>query len=40
MKILYGKGEPDPRPETYINVFGYDPRGEQLSGGMKRRLID
>lgn len=30
MKILYGKGEPDPRPETYINVFGYDPRGEQL----------
>jgi len=30
MKILYGKGEPDLNPETRINVFGYDPRREQL----------
>ncbi len=30
MKILYGKGEPDLNPDTRINVFGYDPRREQL----------
>jgi len=30
MKILYGKGEPDPNPDTAINVFGYDPRSQQL----------
>jgi lipooligosaccharide transport system ATP-binding protein len=30
MKILYGKGEPDAREETSLNVFGYDPREEQL----------
>ncbi len=30
MKILYGKGEPDPNPDTEINVFGYDPRSHQL----------
>ena len=30
MKILYGKGEPDPSEHTLINVFGYDPREEQL----------
>jgi len=30
MKILYGKAEPDRHEETAINVFGYDPRNEQL----------
>ena len=30
MKILYGKAEPDRHHETAINVFGYDPRNEQL----------
>lgn len=31
MKILYGKGEPDPKKETGINVFGYDPRSDELN---------
>jgi lipooligosaccharide transport system ATP-binding protein len=30
MKILYGKAEPDDHQETRINVFGYDPRADQL----------
>ncbi len=30
MKILYGKAEPDPVEATRINVFGYDPRRDEL----------
>ncbi|MFO7850421.1 MAG: ABC transporter ATP-binding protein [Spirochaetia bacterium] len=30
MKILYGKAEADRVEETRINVFGYDPRKDQL----------
>lgn len=30
MKILYGKAKPDRRDETWINVFGFDPRSHEL----------
>lgn len=30
MKILHGKAEPDPSPDTVIDVFGYHPRHNEL----------
>lgn len=30
LKVLYGKANPDRREETRLNVFGFDPRREQL----------
>jgi lipooligosaccharide transport system ATP-binding protein len=30
MKMLYGKAQPDRRDDTVIDVFGYDPRHQEL----------
>lgn len=30
MKVLYGKAKPDRRPETRVEVLGYDPRRDEL----------
>ena len=30
MKTLYGKAEPDAHPDTHMEVFGFDPRRDQL----------
>ena len=30
MKTLYGKAEPDAHPDTQMEVFGFDPRRDQL----------
>jgi len=31
LKILYGKAEPSPHPETRIDVFGFDPTRDELA---------
>jgi len=31
LKILYGKAEPSPHPETRIDVFGFDPSRDELA---------
>lgn len=31
MKMLYGKAVPEGNPETAMDIFGYDPRKDQLS---------
>ena len=30
MRILYGTAEREPRPETAVDVFGFDPRDHEL----------